>query len=45
MQLTRVERWILSNQYKILEHVNPEKAEYYKESQAKPGSRQEHKRA
>ena len=31
MKLTRVERWILSNQFKILEKVDPEAAEYYAE--------------
>ncbi len=29
MQLTRAERWILANQYKILEHVDPENAGHY----------------
>ena len=31
MKLTRVERWRVSNQFKILEEVDPESAEYYAE--------------
>ena len=27
MEVTRVERWILSNQYRILEHLDPDNAE------------------
>lgn len=34
MKLTRTERWILVNQYRILERLDPENAEYYKEARA-----------
>jgi len=30
MNLSRVERWILSNQFKILERLNPGEADYYR---------------
>lgn len=32
LKLTRVERWILSNQYKILEQIFPKEADYYREA-------------
>jgi len=32
MQLTRLERWILSNQFKILERLIPDEADYYRKS-------------
>jgi uncharacterized protein YfbU (UPF0304 family) len=32
LKLTRVERWILSNQYKILEQIFPNEADYYREA-------------
>src|SRR5690606_18707681 len=33
MKLTKVERWILANQYKILEHLDPDQTEYYQKMQ------------
>lgn len=33
MNLTKVERWILANQYKILEHLDPDNAEEYQTMQ------------
>jgi uncharacterized protein YfbU (UPF0304 family) len=33
MKLTRTERWMLANQFKILEKVDPESADYYQECQ------------
>jgi len=29
MKLSRIERWILANQYKILEKIDPDEAKYY----------------
>ena len=33
MKLTKVERWILTNQYKILEHVDPDNLKHYQTMQ------------
>lgn len=33
MKLTRTERWILANQYRILELLDPEQAQHYREAQ------------
>jgi uncharacterized protein YfbU (UPF0304 family) len=32
MKLTREQRWILANQYLILEHLHPEESDYYQRS-------------